>query len=59
MNQDKKSYRIWLPNNVEIKSRKMRWARHVAHMCEERGVYRLLVGNRRERDHWGNLDVDV
>jgi len=27
-----------------IKSRRMRWAGHVAHMGEERGVYRALVG---------------
>jgi len=27
-----------------IKSRRMRWAGHVARMCEERGVYRFLVG---------------
>ena len=27
-----------------IKSRRMRWAGHVAHMGEERGVYRVLVG---------------
>jgi hypothetical protein len=27
-----------------IKSRKMRWAGHVARMGEERGVYRVLVG---------------
>ena len=27
-----------------IKSRKMRWARHVARMGERRGVYRVLVG---------------
>jgi len=27
-----------------IKSRIMRWAGHVAHMGEERGVYRVLVG---------------
>jgi hypothetical protein len=33
------------PNNVKmIKSRRMRWARHVARMGEERGVYRILVG---------------
>jgi len=33
------------PNNVwVIKSRRMRWAGHVAHMGEERGVYRVLVG---------------
>jgi len=27
-----------------IKSRRMRWARHVARMWERRGVYRVLVG---------------
>jgi len=27
-----------------IKSRRMRWAEHVARMSEERGVYRVLVG---------------
>jgi hypothetical protein len=28
----------------QIKSRKMRWAGHVAHMGEGRNVYRVLVG---------------
>jgi hypothetical protein len=28
-----------------IKSRRMRWAGHVARMEERRGVYRVLVGN--------------
>ena len=33
------------PNIVRvIKSRRMRWAGHVAPMGEERGVYRFLVG---------------
>ena len=27
-----------------IKSRRMRWAGHVARMVERRGVYRILVG---------------
>jgi hypothetical protein len=27
-----------------IKSRRMRWAGHVAHMGEKRGKYRVLVG---------------
>jgi hypothetical protein len=27
-----------------MKSRRMRWAGHVAGMDEERGVYRVLVG---------------
>ena len=33
------------PNIVRvIKSRRMRWAGHVARMEEERGVYKVLVG---------------
>jgi len=36
----------------------MIWARHVARMVEEKGVYRFLGGNQREGDHWGDLDVD-
>ena len=47
------------PNIVRvIKSRRVRWAGHVARMGEERGVYRVLVENRRERDHWGDLGLD-
>jgi hypothetical protein len=34
-----------------IKSRRMRWAGHVARMGEGRGVYGVLVGK-----HEGNLD---
>ena len=36
-----------------IKSRRMRWAGHVAGMGEEKGVYRVLLG-----DHCGDLGVD-
>jgi len=33
------------PNIVRvIKSRRMRWAGNVAHMGEERGMYRVLLG---------------
>ena len=47
------------PNIVRvIKSRRMRWVAHVARMGKERGAYRILVGNRKERDHWGDLGVD-
>ena len=42
------------PNIVRmIKSRRMRWAGHVARMSEERVVYRVLVGKpegRRPRE---------
>ena len=38
----------------------MIWAGHVARMGEERGAYKVLEwGNRRERDQWGDLGVDV
>ena len=41
-----------------IKSRRMRWAGHVARMGEERGCVGSWWGNRRERDHWGDLGID-
>jgi hypothetical protein len=34
-----------------IKLRRMRWVWPVARMGERRGIYRILVGNLRERDH--------
>jgi hypothetical protein len=50
------------PNIVrDIKSRRMRWAVHVARMGEGRGVYRVLVGRSegkrplgRPRRRWEN-----
>jgi hypothetical protein len=56
------------PNIVRvIKSRRMRWAGHVARMGEERGVYRVLVGKpegkrllRRPRRRWvDNIRTDL
>ena len=48
------------PNIVRvIKSIRMRWAGHVARMGEDRGCIGSWWGNRRERDHWGDLGVDV
>ena len=41
-----------------IKSRRMRWAGHVAHMGERRGVYRFWWGNLSERDHLGDPGID-
>ena len=47
------------PNIVRmIKSRRMRWAGHVARMVRRGGRIRSWWGNGRERDHWGNLGVD-
>ena len=47
------------PNIVwVIKSRRMRWAGHVARMGEERGCIGSWWGNQREGDHWGDLGVD-
>ena len=47
------------PNIVRvIKSRRMRWAGHVMYMGEERVSIGSWWENRRERDHWGDLDVD-
>jgi hypothetical protein len=38
------------PNIIRIiKSRRMRWAGHVAQMGEKRNVYRLLVGKPEEK----------
>jgi hypothetical protein len=56
------------PNIVRvIKSRRMRWAGHVARMGEERGAYRLLVGKPegkrplgRPRRRWvDNIRMDL
>ena len=47
------------PNIVRvIKSRRMRWAEHVARMGEERGCIGFRWGNRREGNNWGDLGVD-
>jgi hypothetical protein len=41
-----------------IKSRRMRWAGHVARMGEKRRANRILVGDLREGDHLGDRGVD-
>jgi hypothetical protein len=50
-----------------IKSKRMRWARHVARMGEKRNPYRILVGKpevkrqlRRTRPRWvDNIKMDL
>jgi hypothetical protein len=56
------------PNIIpKIKSRRMRWAGHVAHVREGRGVCKILVGRpegrrllRRPRHRWeDNIKMDL
>ena len=47
------------PNVVRvIKSRRMRWAGHVACMDEGRVCTRFWWGNLIVREHWGDQDID-
>jgi hypothetical protein len=47
------------PNIIRvIKLRRMRWAGHVAHTGEKRGVYRVLVGKPEGRDHLEDPGID-
>jgi len=60
--------RCGLPSIVRVvKSRRMRWAGHVARMVEDRGVHRVLVGKSegkrplgRPRRRWeDNITMDL
>jgi len=50
---------MYSPNIIRvIKSRRMRWAEHVALMGERRGVYRVLVGKPEGKNHLEDPGVD-
>jgi hypothetical protein len=62
------SGRRWPEHSIVrvVKSRRMRWAGHVARMVEERGVHRVLVGKPegktllgRPRGRWKDIKMDV
>ena len=68
LHNEELSDRYSLLNIVRVvKSRRMRWARHVAHMGEGRGVHRVLVGKPegkrpmgRPRRRWeDNIKIDL
>ena len=59
LHNEELNYLYSSPNIVRvIKSRRMRWAEHVARMGEEGGGIGSWWGNQRERVHWGDLGVD-
>jgi hypothetical protein len=45
------------PNIFRVIKSRIRWMEHVTRMREKRGVYRILVGNLRDRDHWGETQA--
>jgi hypothetical protein len=54
------------PNIIrQIKSRRMRWAGHVARMGRERRMYKVLVGKpegkrpRRRWENWIRMDLTI
>jgi hypothetical protein len=57
---NKKLYALHSSPNIirVIKSRRLRWAGHVAHIGERRGAYRALVGKPEGRNHWKDPGVD-
>jgi hypothetical protein len=40
-----------------IKSRRMRWAGHVARIGDKRNAYKILEGKPEGKNHWEDQDV--
>ena len=67
LHNEKLNDRYSLPNIVRVvKSRRMRWAGHVARMGDDRGVHKMLVGKPEEqrplgrpRRRWDNIKMDL
>jgi hypothetical protein len=52
-------FNFFLPDIVrQIKSRRLRWAGHVANMGDRGEVYKLLVVSPKERDHLKDQGVN-
>jgi hypothetical protein len=51
-------YLYFSPHTQVIKSRGLKYAGRVACMVDKRGLYRVLVGNLRERDYLEHLGID-
>jgi hypothetical protein len=55
--QNEELHNLYLSSDIirQIKSRRMRWAGHVARMGDERNVYRILVGKPEGKRPLGRL----
>jgi hypothetical protein len=42
----------------QINSRRIRWSGHVAHMGEERNLYRILMGKPEGKNHLKDHSID-
>jgi len=60
-------YDLYSSNSWAVKSRRMRWMGHIAHMGKRRGAYRILVGRHEGRrplgrprhTWWDNIKMDL